>query len=160
MLKKVFSFVGAVCLWAISTNAQSPVESMNLSPAIDWKHEFQYDQSPLADEDWYYDVIEYEVGGQPAGYVAVGFSWFSNKSSLTFEDDMNNEIECISRENGTTLDCEQLEVAANRKKGFGRQMVVFYDLDGNVTKEIRLNVGDLYTVWQDGNYLYLGGDCF
>jgi hypothetical protein len=62
------------------------VQSMNLSPAVEWKDNFNVttdmagdvidpvdpDYLDLVDDDWFFDVTEVEVGGVAAGYAAVG----------------------------------------------------------------------------------------
>jgi hypothetical protein len=147
---------------------------MNLSPAVEWKDNFNVttdmagdvidpvdpDYLDLVDDDWFFDVTEVEVGGVAAGYAAVGYVGDRKFRELTFEDENGDPIECFQNERpivASGFSCGDFETST-RQKGFHRQLMVLYDLNGKVTKFIRYNQGDLFGVYQDGNHLYLIGD--
>jgi hypothetical protein len=162
MKNLISNFLG---LFLVLSTAQigygQAVMSMYLSPSEDWKDEFwaprDLADNPVArddsDEDWYFDIHEYHVGGQHQGYLAAGFSGLKDFQSLTFRDTQGQILSCFGSSNSVNPDCDQFESIGD-EKGKHRQMLVFYDIDGGVDNVVKLNEGDLFGVIQDGNYIY------
>ncbi|NEN23508.1 T9SS type A sorting domain-containing protein, partial [Cryomorpha ignava] len=145
--------------------AQAPaVLSAPLSPQIEWKDIFWPETNmagnPMSQDDssqdWFFDVIEYKKNGNVAGYVAVGFSHDQDFATFTLEGSGSTVLDCYT----ATAAADGCAFFLDIGEIFGhvRQVVVFYDLDGNVTDFYRYNLGEIWGVTQDENEdIYLFG---
>lgn len=178
-LKRIIAGITiVVCnLIVVSETAAQAVFSDALSPAIEWKDNFNLPEDmfdnninpafpglydDLVDDEWYFDITEIEVGGVVQGYAAVGYGGDRNFRQMVFENQAGITTDCFNSfdpVSSALADYSQEDFeTSTRQRGFHRQLLVFYNLDGSVSNYFRYNQGDLFGIVQDGNHLYLIGE--